>query len=206
MVRLNGRYFDSTALVANTLTRSLSPALIPRLVSISDSFGLYRFTKLRVQILPSSATGSTTVCYYNQTVDVPPASHGAASECDYSVVMNAQMSIPQGFTVSRRDLLKTGAKWFKTKVSASVETWEEIQGSITAWGDDSTGSLRLVYHYEVEFCDPLATGSTPQMVTANPASAVRDLPTIGDFISKAVSDYYKLVESRRSVASPTLSS
>jgi hypothetical protein len=201
IVRVNGRYLMRLSLTSGAVTELLRPAAISRLIQISDAFNLYRFTHLRLELYPFAevqteaastpvnANSMAALCFFTQESDTAPTTVTQASECDYSIVLSSQNTVTKGFTVNRSDLMHTGAKWFKTKGGASVEAWEEVQGSIVVVSDMTSGTVNVMVHYCVEFCDPLNVNSTP-LVRPVPVSS-HPLPTLSEWISAAVAEYRK---------------
>jgi len=167
-------------------TYSVDPSLTPRLTSISDQFGLFRFTQLNVRLYPgiNGTTGAgnsyirTYLGYEAEQSDTPPASILAASEMEY-VIFNVgaenATGVPNvvGLTVPREMRIPVKVlvgdepnKWWKTKASSNVETWSEVQGQLQH-GFDATTSSTSTYNqmFEIwgmcEFSQPLSASTTP---------------------------------------------
>ncbi len=178
---VSGKVFQQVSATTTAASVALHPGNVPRLTDIANAYMLYRFTELRVDVLPSyrattSVPGSPEmyyVSYFNQVVDVLPDTTRAGSECAYSVVRPmgyvfdtanssaiSVWSTPATFDVPRSFLLgDTALKWYKANVGAP-DPWDEIQGFI-AYRAESSVQLHLMLYYTCEFAGPLPGISTP---------------------------------------------
>jgi hypothetical protein len=142
---------------------------------------LYRFTDLKVEVLPSyratTSVASTPemygVGYYNDTVDTLPNTTQAVSELAYSVVRPmgyvfdtanssaiSVLSIPLSFHVPKRMLLGDASlKWFKANLG-TPDSWDELQGNIVYRAENSV-QIHMMLYYTCEFAGPLPFVSTP---------------------------------------------
>ncbi len=182
--KVSGKVFIQVSATTTASSFSLHPGNIPRLTEIANAFGLYRFIKLKVSVLPSfrattSIPGSPEmyyVCYFNQTVDTLPNTTQAGSEAAYSVVRPmgyvfdlanssaiSLLSVPTGFRVPTSYLIgDTSLKWYKAVVG-TTDAWDELQGFI-AYRSENSVQLHLMLSYEIEFAVPLPAISTPEGV------------------------------------------
>jgi hypothetical protein len=172
-----------TAMVAgfSLTTTNVDTDLTPRLTTISDTFGLYRFTDLNVRLFPpnaetTAASGLVRVAigFNSETVDTAPASILALSEYEYVIHNNGSLDLDAPYTVPtpvmripRRVLVGDEPnKWWKTKGGAAVEAWEEIQGQLQHVFDcvntstDQINSCVEVWGH-CEFSQPLNVTNTP---------------------------------------------
>jgi hypothetical protein len=167
-------------------TFNVAPTLLNRLVDIADDFLFYRFTELTVELLtPGPAGTATAECvvqvlgFLPETTDTPPASATQVGDLLHSVFSgytnqvgseSAPMPMrgtPARLTLGRSDLVSANAnKWWKTKVSSNLETWEEIQGSLYLGTDSSANSASVVgyalmFKGVCEFSSPCNATQTP---------------------------------------------
>lgn len=178
----SGKVFWQISAGTTAGTLSLHPSNIPRLVDLANAFQSYRFTKLKVEVLPSfrsqtSIPGSPQmyyVGYYNDTVDTLPNTTQAGSELAYSVVRPmgylidatnssaiSVLSVPSVFKVPRKFLLKdTSLKWFKANLG-TPDSWDELQGNLVYRAENSI-EIHLMIWYTCEFVGPLPFVSTPE--------------------------------------------
>jgi hypothetical protein len=190
--KVSGKVFIQVSATTTASSFSLHPGNIPRLTEIANAFGLYRFIKLKVSVMPSfrattSIPGSPEmyyVCYFNQTVDTLPNTTQAGSEAAYSVVRPmgyvfdltnssaiSLLSVPTGFRVPTAYLIgDTSLKWYKAVVG-TTDAWDELQGFI-AYRSENSVQLHLMLSYEVEFAVPLPAISTPESVEERLEKAV----------------------------------
>ncbi len=178
----------------NTQTIDLSPALVARLVDISDAYALYRFTKIKATLMNPGPAGASTaesvaqvLLYNSEPTDTAPVNAVQAFYCEHSVVSgfhnqigsesapSQYRTVPPVLMLSRKTLTRDNAsQWWKTKTSANVESYEEIQGQLFLVTDSSASSSSVVgfcilLEGWIEFACPNAAGMTPAQPT--PAKA-----------------------------------
>jgi hypothetical protein len=170
----------------NTQTYDLSPALVARLVDISDAYALYRFTNIRATLMNPGPAGASTaesvaqvLAYNSEPTDTAPVNAVQTFYCEHSIVSGFHNQIgsesapsqyrtnPPMLNLSRKTLTRDNAsQWWKTKVSANVESYEEIQGQLFLVTDSSASSSSVVgfcvlLEGFIEFACPNAAGMTP---------------------------------------------
>lgn len=179
---VSGKVFIQTSATTSAAAVALHPSVIARLVDLANAFQLYRFTSLKVEVLPSwrgtsviPGTGELYgVGYYNDTVDTLPNTTQAISELAYSVVRPmgyvfdtanssaiSVMSVPSAFKVPRKFLIgDSPLKWFKANLG-TPDSWDELQGNVIYRGESSI-QVFMMWTYTCEFAGPLPFVSTPK--------------------------------------------
>ncbi len=154
-----------------------------RLNAMADTFQNFRFTKLDIKFCPPLAALDTAVGVVTGTVDTDPATPITVSQCEYSAIKFNSQTVPARLVVPRKFLVgQSQLKWFKTQVG-TPEAGFEVQGSIYM-AMNATSSMNLWVDYEIEFCDWIATTSTPKVdLAAVKRDAIREflkLANVGD--------------------------
>lgn len=179
---VSGKVFIQVSGSTTQAVVSLHPSVIARLVDLANAFQLYRFTSLKVEVLPSwrsttsfpAAVEMYGVGYYNDTVDTLPNSTQAISELAYSVVRPfgyvfdvanssaiSTMSVPSGFKVPRKFLVgDSPLRWFKANLG-TPDSWDELQGNVVYRAENQIQIL-MMWTYTCEFAGPLPFVSTPK--------------------------------------------
>lgn len=181
-----GQQYVVTTYTAGSTTNNflvLRPQLIDRLVTLSDAYNLYRFTRLKIEKIPCSELNSSALMPSNivqgtavvfDVVDLYPNTVSVLSEFPYSMCFSpGSMTVSKTLNIPRSACLRTAETWFKTKNGLATD-WEEQQGLIL-FQDESvsgTSTAAIVVHYEIEFCDPCPIIDTPEALEAK-ASAMR---------------------------------
>jgi hypothetical protein len=150
---------------------------IPRFAELMEAYQLFRFTSMKLKILPqdfgAAFTGDYWTLAYSQgeptaTSTLAPATI-AVFPC--SVTMSNTMTVPQTLNVNRPQLITDGPnKWYRTQPNASVESWEEQQGELI-WAVSglvsTTQQLIVQLQYSIELTAPIA----PTMIPKPPLSS-----------------------------------
>ncbi len=157
---ISGAIYASLLAASNSGSIPLQPsnsAWGTRLNSIADTFGLYRFTMLRLKSCQSGGTLLFGVVAGNP--DTPPATATEVSQVEYSQIDFATQTIPATLSVPRGYLLKSPISWYQS-VPGTAATGFEQQGLIVA-GASAAITASIFIEYEIEFTDWLATTNTP---------------------------------------------
>ena len=179
IVRVVGRAgFLASISVGNQIdSLALNDTINTQLSSLSDMYGLYRFTKIRLVLPPNLSVGATSgllnygVAFTPEALLTVPTTFVEAVQLPYWVghglVNNGTSAYGGGrnesFTVPRRDLMKVGVKWFRTQGKGTETDWE-TQGTfvyaVSAAVVSSAATFRGWIEYECEFTDQLPLAST----------------------------------------------
>jgi hypothetical protein len=173
---LNGTSIASGGPTSGTI--ALAPNLSTQLGNLAKAFQFYRFTRVDIELAPpdypesslndtgnamaaigflseETATTSTTITVA-QVLEliksrlVKPCQNNAT-------VSSTGYTSPVMLRLSRKDLLETPVKWYKTQ-SASSEQLEVQQGTIVcAVNVSPTSAMQFYYHVrgEIEFSHPI---------------------------------------------------
>lgn len=178
-----------TGVIVNVGTSGSVP-LIPsnafwgsRLNAMADAFQNFRFTKLDIKFCPPLGALDCVIGVATGTVDTDPATIATVSQCEYSQIKFNSQTVPSRLQIPRKFLVgQSQLKWFKTQLG-TPEAGFEVQGTIYAAASAST-SFNLWVDFEVEFCDWMATTSTPKVdLGAVRREAIREflkLANVGD--------------------------
>ncbi len=182
VVRMVGRVQVGFGIAAgaNVDTLALNDQLSTQLSSMSDMYGLYRFTRIRF-VLPAncqfnsaSAPGIYGVGFTPEVLINAPTTLAEAIQMPYwcghgcniltgSNVLLVFSTSHQSFTVGRRDLRKTGVTWFRTQGRGTESDWE-TQGTFVCGSANSPSTSTMLIkgwiEYECEFTDQLPLAST----------------------------------------------
>jgi len=141
-----------------------------RLVQACEMYQLYRFVSLRVTMFPlNGATEGMGALGYVGGQVTAPTTLLQISEFKPSMLYcfgnqtQTGMVSPKTLHVSRRVLLTEAPnKWWRTQASASLEAWEENQGTFYGFLPGTTQSQTYHVSYSVEFCSPVPAGVVPR--------------------------------------------
>ncbi len=144
-----GRTIVQPIISATSGVSSISPATFPRCLAMADVFEFYRFTKLNIEVPPSSGV-SYAIGYTNQGFDTPPTTIAGVIELPYAKYMADTCTTFRQLNIGRKELLAdNNLKWFKT-IPGTPATQFEIQGNIYA-AIAATGGVDLIIEWECEF-------------------------------------------------------
>lgn len=149
---------------ANSL--SLRPDLTtwgPRVNSMADGFGLFRFTMLKLSMDPAIASTDCWMAVSTGEIDTFPVIAATACQCQYFAINFGGQTTPTYLPVPRSFLVGSAPlTWFKTFVGVPEVTFN-VQGNIFA-GAGTSATFNILIEFEIEFTDWLPTGSTPLAV------------------------------------------
>lgn len=154
----------------------VAPSSFTRALAIADNYQYYRFTRLKIEILPSledQASGAqvyaSMAAGYNpgSAPDTPPATEAAVLALPYAVFLSQGSTVPRRVTIPRRELVGNGPlKWYKT-IASTQDAAFEIQGIVYTFASASgtiSNGVNFMIHYTVEFQAWALAGNTPLFV------------------------------------------
>ncbi len=153
-------------LAASASSFPISPSSFARALAIADVFQFYRFTKLKVIIIPG--TSGVAVGYApGAAFDVPPNTRAQILELPMAVLHGVSKTTDTVLNVGRKEMVMNDQlQWFKT-IPGTPDTQWEIQGNIYWISDTATGAL--VVEYTVEFQSWNLAAQSPLFSTPIPA-------------------------------------
>ncbi len=175
-IRVNGQAIFTVTSVSFVGVASLTPTLIPRTSTISDTFAEYRFLSLKIRPLVTSSS-SYGAFAFTQTHNIggTPASAIACSELGKSIATHASApNVLPVLSLNRKELNSGMTKWWRFPTSGVADDLE-IQGTFYQYSGGTSDVIPYYVQYEVEFRSPLAT------------SVSRPLPKIEDDTSSVSS-------------------
>ncbi len=153
----------------------VAPSSFTRVLAIADSFSYYRFTKIKIEMLPSlEDAGSGTQVYVSLALgylpgvapDTPPANEASVLALPYANFLSQGSAVPRRITIPRRELVGDGQlKWYKT-IAGAADSQFETQGIIYGWaaGSTITNGVNWMVHYTCELQGWILAGNTPLSV------------------------------------------
>lgn len=176
ITRVHGRCLVSAALTGGAGILNLGPSAAAlgqfssKLLSVSDAFALYRFTRMTVEVTPYSTNGAFFQIGYNPEITATaPTTSATVTEAPFSTPQltgNPSSLIYSGTyacfrkEIPSRLLLSTGVPWFRTRESASYDDNLEFQGQFYFVGI-GTSTYNFVVEYTLELKDFVGTAQTP---------------------------------------------
>lgn len=164
----------STSLFAAAVTPSTT--MSSRAAQIAESYQLYRMKALKFRLrTPSviSGVGYTAAAYVTGGISVSPATINDVIECPYSTLLTTIAATTfvthTEWVVVPPAALRGPLPWYKTIVSASVDSWEELSGSLHVWSSQASGNIVLEVVGEFEFKGPI----DPDMSLSRPEQIAR---------------------------------
>ncbi len=154
----------------------VAPSSFTRVLAIADSFSYYRFTKIKIEMLPSyedAATGTQTFASLalgylpGVAPDTPPANEASVLALPYANFLSQGSTVPRRITIPKRELVGDGQlKWYKT-IAGAADSQFETQGIIYGWaaaaGSLTTG-LNWMVHYTCQLQGWILAANTPFVV------------------------------------------
>jgi hypothetical protein len=148
---------------AGTYSLALNPgSLGGRVVSVADTYELYRIVKLRYRLIRNTGgvSGSAAVAYYPGITDTPPTTFFTVTENPQNAIVTEVSTTPSGWVNVKAEQLAGYQSWYKTIVG-TPDPSVEIQGYLHAAATTTTFACFLQYDIEYQFKGPVPTGSTP---------------------------------------------
>jgi hypothetical protein len=152
LITLNPGSFDST-----------------NLNNLADTFGNYRFERLRIRLYPPTGNVSAAeqvVQYYNNVSDVPATQISGAMYLPNTVFVSSTMTVPQTMKIPRKFLLgENTLNFWRTHASSASPTtsdaWDNVQGAINLIVNTACTAYVRVW-YTVRFANALTAAMTPE--------------------------------------------
>lgn len=166
-----------------------------RLVSMSDTYDLYRFTRLRFRILPARTGGSGFDGCMSYVASYPlnsPANLNELCEEADSVYFWGQQTTHSTLNVSKAALSGGVPVWYKTRTAIGIDSLA-YQGALTVGDETGASATYTVFmDYVIEFKNPVPLS----------LSAMKALPRLPVAESKETSvpsddEYYSDARSQR---------
>jgi hypothetical protein len=141
--------------------------------TMATTFGLYRFNRLSIRLLPQQGNltaGYLTVGYSNEITDQNPSAFTTSSiaTMPYSIVQTSGTTVPLDINVPRSFLVGGNAlKFWRTTASiltpSSSTAWENTQGELYFKTASYAASAQviLLISYSVTFSEPQSTVTLP---------------------------------------------
>ncbi len=193
-VRGRLRMTAGIAVGANIDSLALNDTISSQLSSLSDMYGLYRFSHLKLLLMPgyqcnsASAPQSYGVGFTPEVLLTNPTTLVEACQMPFwagqalyittgSNVLMWGSSTPSGFTVTREELLsRVPLKWFRTQGKGTESDWE-TQGTFvfacTVAPATTQAQFSMFLDYECEFTDQLPLAVTRERLTLQAEKDIR---------------------------------
>ncbi len=171
-VRMSGRYVLRDVGAATTGSIPLNPIqLDSRLLTISDAWLEFRFTRVKVYAFPSTnntALGQAVALAYDPNIlAASPSSYADMSTLQQYAIGNGNPGAPfPNIYMSKAALLGPApVRWYRR--GTTQDDTLETQGQIWYYTENNFSSIPLfvVVQYEIEFRGPAATALTEQLTT-----------------------------------------
>lgn len=166
-----------------TIPLSLNSLGNDRFNQMQEIYQLFRFVRLRMRVVPYNLTGFSlgsglaqlfVLCFVQGIPSSGPASVSAGMQLNNSITFNPERSIISELNLGRAALLAdTPSKWYRTQPSATVEAWEEQQGTLyLVAGSNASASADyyIQFEYELELTSTVLTTMVPQLPPFSHAS------------------------------------
>ncbi len=144
----------STSLAAPTIvTVNLSPAFESRLSAIAEVFQFYRFSQLKVSLLPNinEVTADDTAVsagYIPRVPNAAPTTHNQILGLPGSTYKGLGQTMPASFRLGKNVLIADAPlKWFQS-VAGTEDTQWEIQGVLYLGGTGTNNPTTFTYMIE----------------------------------------------------------
>lgn len=145
---------------------NIMPSTFARALQLADVFQFYRFTSLRVTLIPVqappvSAVTQTVIGYAPGAVlDNPPTSYNNIVSLPKYVLLGGNETCKAVMNLNRKDLLShTQLPWFKT-IIGTEDTQFEIQANLY-YMSNITAAFSAIIDYTVEFQSPNLAANSP---------------------------------------------
>jgi len=139
-----------------------------KLNAMADLFQFFRFTRLSARFA-SSTTGQMNVLAYfpDEPITLPTTAIDVmtapwVSDLVYQATTHCVPATPRAQVIPRRVLCQSNVKWWRTKISASVDDQFEYQGMISVGPPDTaSGNVYWDLSYTCEFKNFIGAALTP---------------------------------------------
>ncbi len=145
-----------------------------------EAWQLFRFVDMRILVHPhqSTAAGFYGMGFVAGNATAPTA-NGQIMSVNKSCMATSNIATiagttkPTSLVLNRQDLLADAPnKWWRTQASASIETWEEVQGNLFSFTPDASGVLTYEFWSIIEFSSPVAPSMVPRPLFSGAAMDV----------------------------------
>jgi len=129
---------------------AVQPSSFTRALAIADVYQFYRFTKLKIRILPEEVNAGVSYAP-GALFDTPPTTSAAVVELPLHASHGAFKTTDTILEVGRKELLGDNQiKWYKTIVGTPSAQFE-TQGNIYYYTGPGAGTVLVIIDYTVEF-------------------------------------------------------
>lgn len=171
--RVKGRYLlQMTVSTVSAGSLVIDPAMFPRTNTISSVYENYRFTSIRLRLLPQVVTALTGtqdqwVLGFNSDVSATLSITNTqqVSECVPSAVQGVSVTNCAAWYPTSEMMLgpkqlirDTALKWFKVVGDSDTNAWENFQGELLVYNPfAATVTFQMWAEYECEFSSPISS-------------------------------------------------
>lgn len=142
---------------------------IPRFAQLMEAYQLFRFRRFVMKFppqIPQLASELWSAAYTQGDATIGGTITTASLlSCPASFFTSGVCTIPQLLRLGPEQLLTEGqSRWYRTQISAAVETWEEQQGTVfVALSVNATANRDIFAHveYDLELCSQVAPPLIP---------------------------------------------
>jgi len=145
--------------------------ICPSRSDISENWQMFRFRGISLKYIPRAQTtaGIGAIGYFGGQASAPTTvqqvATGLPSMC-FGVSDNTNQApwqtTPSSVSVDTRELLSNNPnKWWRTQASASVEAWEENQGTFFSFSPTGAGTIDYECAWVLEVAGPVSSAMIP---------------------------------------------
>ncbi len=169
IIRVPFSLYSPSAMTSGSGALNLQPSNFPRVLSIADSFDLFRLGELSYRIHPpqmgvgASSTTHTVphfMAFFPGITDTTPTPT-SISENIQRCISAPGMTVPTAWVHVPKEMLRGPLPWYKT-VNGSTDPVNEYPGTIY-YGSTGSESVLSEIQGVFEFKGPAPTGATPMM-------------------------------------------
>jgi len=180
-------------------TIAVSPASFSRCLAIADVFQFYRFTDLKLVIIPNDAA-VTAGFAPGAAFDTPPATAGTILELPLAVSHGFVKSVDTVLHVPRSELLRdTQIQWYKT-IAGTPAVQFETQGNFYVVAPGAAGSTHYI-EWTCEFQSWNLAAQSPLFLKPSIPAEERSKDIVS--VSKIADDDLKSGSSARTTVTET---
>ncbi len=158
---------------AITLDTLVTAGVSQFLKNIGDSFQMYAFTKLRLQVFPSGS-GPLAFGYQNEIVDTAPTTMQEIMDFPWNGIISAAQTVPYSSTIPRKVLLGDNMeRMWRTQLPSQIDPgtgvalptsnlWQSVQGAFWFYCGVGTPAVVAILTYTIRLSSPCAPPITPR--------------------------------------------
>lgn len=179
IVRMSGRYLFQANGVATMAAIGLNPLnMDARLVTVSDAWLEYRFTRARCKAWPITGTTSLCLAYNPGLVTTSPTTQDQLTTLQQFAIGNGSFGCPfPALKLGLQALMgPSPMKWFRR--GTGYDDLFETQGQLWFYNEGiafNTLNVFVLVEYEVEFRSPAATALTLPELSTDPSDLAKQL-------------------------------